>query len=250
HSREHETEADLQAMKFLRPTQFSMSGSITCLQMLDTVDDSAFYGKLDIPRLFSFKDYPFKEKWIQNESSIFGQMKEDASGLSQKEKDSLRTHPNCTKRIATLQPLIIGKKDNPLFLVDSSLFTQLKSRFSIEIVEQLFREENFTLVIYYALGLLKTNQERPFAIYSLARALNALYSAQVNHRIGLVTDKESRSQSLDYNHICRMIDRLRLNELAEFNYYLCKNFQSEMIDFTDFQKELNQAKKNYQSSTQ
>jgi len=88
HSREHETEADLQAMKFLRSTRFSMSGAISCLQMLDTVDDSAFYGKLDIARLLSFNEYPFKEKWIQNESSIFGQMKEDASGLSQKK----RTH--------------------------------------------------------------------------------------------------------------------------------------------------------------
>jgi len=250
HSREHETEADLQAMKFLRSTQFSMSGTITCLQMLDTVDDSALYGKIDISRLLNFKDYPFKEKWIQNESSIFGQMKEDASGLTQKERDSLRTHPDCKKRIAALQPLITGNKDNPNFLIDSTLFIQLQSRFMIEIVEQLYREENFTLFIYYALGLLKTNQERPYAVYSLARALNSLYTAQLNHRIGLVTDKESRAQSLDYNLICRMVDRLRLNELAEFNYYLCKNFQSEMSEFSDFQKEFQQAKKYYQSTSQ
>lgn len=250
HSREHETEADLQAMKFLRSTQFSMSGSITCLQMLDTVDDSAFYGKLDISRLLNFKSYPFNEKWIKNESSIFGQMKEDASGLSQKERDSLRTHPDCNKRIAAILPLISGKKDNQFFLVDSSLFIHLQSRLSIEIIEQLYREENFTLFMYFALGLLKTNQERPYAIYSLTRALNSMYTAQLNHRIGLVTDKESRSQSQDYNLICRMVDRLRLKELAEMNYYLCQNFESEMKDFTDFQKEFQQAKKYFQLSSQ
>ena len=249
HSREHETEADLQAMKFLRSTRFSMSGAISCLQMLDTVDDSAFYGKLDITRLLSFKEYPFKEKWIQNESSIFGQMKEDASGLSQKEKDSLRTHPDCNKRIAAIRPLISGQKGNEQFLVDSAYFFQLQKRFSLEIIEQLYREENFTLYLYYALGLLQSKQERPYAVYSIARALNSLYYAQLNHRIGLVTDKESRTQSSDYNLICRMVDRLRLHELAEFNYHVCKNFQSEMTDFTEFQKEFHQSQKNYQSSS-
>jgi hypothetical protein len=216
--------------------------------MLDTVDDSAFYGKLDIPLLLSFKEYPCKEKWIQNESSIFGQMKEDASGLSQKEKDSLRTHPDCNKRIAAIRPLISGQKGNDQFLVDSAYFFQLQKRFSLEIIEQLYREENFTLYLYYALGLLQSKQERPYAIYSIARAMNSLYYAQLNHRIGLVTDKESRTQSSDYNLICRMVDRLRLHELAEFNYHLCKNFQSEMTDFTDFQKEFHQSQKNYQSS--
>jgi hypothetical protein len=117
-----------------------------------------------------------------------------------------------------------------------------------QFIEKTVLAESNPAFLYYALGLLQSKQERPYAIYSIARAMNSLYYAQLNHRIGLVTDKESRTQSSDYNLICRMVDRLRLHELAEFNYHLCKNFQSEMTDFTDFQKEFHQSQKNYQSS--
>ena len=250
HSRENEAEADLQAIKFLLPTQFELTGATSCLKMLDTVDDSAYYGVLDLPRALHLPDYPFQKRWIQNESTIFGQMKGESSGLTQNEKDSLRTHPDCSKRISVLEPLITAASRNQAHGVDPVLFDQLKERFSIEIIEQLYRDENYSLSLYFSLGLLQQGSQRPYALYSIARVFNALYDAQLNHRLGKVTDKESRENSSDYNLICRMIDRLRLSELAELNYHFCRNYESIMSDYIGFHQEYAKAKKNRNQSSQ
>lgn len=250
HSREHEAEADLQAVKFLRPTPFALTGATDCLKMLDNVDDSAYYGVLDLQRTLDVTDYPFQKKWIQKESSIFGQMKGESSGLTQNEKDSLRTHPDCSKRISMLAPLIAGGGRNQAYVVDSVLFGQLKERFSIEIIEQLFHDESYSLNLYFSLGLLQQGSNRPYALYSIARVLNAIYDAQINHRLGKVTDKEARGNAPDYNLLCRMLDRLRLSELADLTYHFCRNYESVMSDYAGFQQEYLKAQKNKNQSTQ
>jgi hypothetical protein len=68
--------------------------------------------------------------------------------------------------------------------------------------------------------------------------------------LGKVTDKESRENSSDYNLICRMIDRLRLSELAELNYHFCRNYESIMSDYIGFHQEYAKAKKNRNQSSQ
>ena len=148
HSRDNEAEADDQGMKFLKNTKFNSGGAISCLHMLDTVDDSTYYSTIDLPAVFSFPDYYFKKRWIQNEAVIFGQMKVDNSSLTEKEKekekDSLRTHPDCPKRIATLEPIVSALKPGQNYLVDSVAFSQLKKRFAIEIIEELYQEESYS----------------------------------------------------------------------------------------------------------
>ena len=249
HSRENEAEADDQGMKFLRNTNFSKGGAISCLHMLDTVDDSSYYKTVDLPAVFNFPDYYFKKRWIQNEAVIFGQLKGDASNLTEKEKDSLRTHPDCPKRIATLEPIVAGLKPGQNYLVDSVMFAQLKNRFAVEIIEELYREESYSYNLYYSLGLLQSGEHRSYAIYSIARVLNSLYDAQLNHRLGLVTDKENRGSAPDYNLLCRMLDRLRLDEIADLNYYFCRQYQAEMAGYSAFQKELELAQKNKEKSS-
>ena len=249
HSRDNEAEADGQGMKFLRNTKFNSGGAISCLHMLDTVDDSTFYANVDLPSVFNFPDYYFKKRWIQNEAVIFGQMKGDNSGLTEKEKDSLRTHPDCPKRIATLEPIVASLKTGQHFLVDSVVFSQLKNRFEVELIEELYQEESYSFNLYFALGLLRSGEYRQYAIYSIARVLNSLYDAQAYHRLGLVTDKENRGSAPDYNLLCRMLDRLRLDEIADLNYYFCKQNQAEMAGYSAFQKEWESAQKNKEKSS-
>ncbi|MBI5371563.1 MAG: M48 family metalloprotease [Sphingobacteriales bacterium] len=249
HSRENEAEADEMAIQFLRKTGFSGQGAISCLQMLDKVDDSSYYAGPDLPVIFNFPDYYFKKRWIQNESMIFSEMKGDASALTEAERDSLRTHPDCPKRIATLEPVVLSFPAGRDFLVDAATFNRLKDRFSVEIIEELYREEQYSLNLYYALGLLKSGQHRSYAIYSVARVLNGLYDAQLNHRFGLVTEKENRTNSGNYNLLLRMLDRVRLDELAALSYYFCTQFRQEMAGYTAFEAEWKKAQENKVRST-
>jgi hypothetical protein len=249
HSRENESEADEMAMKFLRKTNYNGQGAITCLQMLDQADDSTYYGTLQVKELFSFPDYGFKNRWIQNESTIFSQMKGDAFSLTEQEKDSLKTHPDCLKRIGVMEPVVRSFPAGHDFLVDEAMFNRLQDRFAIEIIEELYREERYSKNLYYALGLLKTGRHITYAVFSVARVLNNLYEAQQQHRFGLYVEKENRTYITDYNLLLRLLDRVRLNELAELSYFFCRQYKEEMSGYTSFEEEWRKAQENYKKHT-
>jgi Zn-dependent protease with chaperone function len=249
HSREHEAEADEMAMRFLAKTEFNGQGTITCLQMLDQSDDTTYYAPLDLPVIFNFPDFAFKRRWLQDETAIFSQMKGEATGLTAQEKDSLRTHPDCMLRIAAVGPAVrsmSGKKD---FAVDAGMFRQLQERFSVEVIEELYLEKRYALHLYNALGLLQSGKQQSYAVYTIARVLNAMYEAQLQHQFGLYVEKENRVNLQNYNQLLRLLDRLRLNELAGLNYFFCRQYEAQMAGYTAFESEWIKAKEHYEMYT-
>lgn len=243
HSRENEAEADRQAFAFMKKTGYDCRGIISCLRLLDKIDDSLLYKPLDPGQLFNFKEYPFRKKWVEKESAIFGEMKENDSPLTKAEKDSLKTHPDCEKRIFLLQDsvahIVTGKK----FLVNEVLFNRLKKIFIVEMTEQQFRDNNLTRNMYYCLLMLQGGENIPFAVYSIARDLNLAYEKQKAHRLGTMTDKETRGYRADYNLLLRMVDRLRLEELADLNYYFCTRYKDQLSGYAGFEEEMKKAQK-------
>lgn len=249
HSRENESEADEMAIRFMKNTEFNGQGAITCLQMLDQSDDSTYYAPLNLKTIFNFPDYAFKNRWLQDETAIFSQLKGNTGELSAQERDSLRTHPDCPLRIAAMEPAvrdITGRQDFP---VDAAMFKQLQARFSIEIIEELYQEKRYALHLYLALGLLQTGQHRTYAVYTIARVLNALYEAQLQHQFGLYVEKENRVYPQNYNQLLRLLDRLRLNELAALNYFFCRQYKEEMAGYTAFASEWTKAQQQHEMYT-
>jgi Zn-dependent protease with chaperone function len=241
HKRDNEAEADRQAFLFMKNTGYDCSGINTCLQLLDKIDDSLFRKPIDLEQTFSFSNYPFKKKWIQKESVIFGAMTDDGSPLTQKEKDSLKTHPDCAVRISLLKDSIQQAMPGNLFLVNEALFRQLKKDFYVEFAEQQFNNNNISRNLYYSLQMLQNNENFPYAVYAIARALNLIYENQKNHKAGVFISKEARGYPADYNLLLRMLDRLRLEEIATLNYHFCMQYKSQMSSYAGFDEELNKA---------
>jgi Peptidase family M48 len=244
HSRDNEAEADLRAFNFMKKTGYDCNAIITGLQLLDKIDDSSLYKHLDLEQVFNFSEYPFKKKWIQKESAIFSQLEENDSPLSGKEKDSLKTHPDCSKRILLLTDSLqkvgsAGKK----FLVDEKVFNELKKDFFIEIIEQCYRTDNLSRNLYYSLLLLQANENIPMAVYSVARCLNQVYENQKNHRLGLTIDPENKTYPHDYNLLLRMLSRLRLEEIAALNYNFCKQYYEQVKGYPGFGDEIKKIQK-------
>lgn len=243
HSRENEAEADRQALRFLKRTGYDGLAMKTALQMLDKVDDSSLFRPLVLDKLFSFTEYAFKPKWTRKESQIFGAMgDDDGSGLTKKEKDSLKTHPDCSRRIALLEDSMAAIKGKN-FLVDEKMFRKLKTDFVAEITENCFEGGNLGRNLYYSLQLLQDEKYKPLAVVSVMRCLNTLYSKQKEHKLGLAVDAESRYYPEDYNLLLRMLTRVRLDEIAALSYHFGLSYQSEMKNNEDFEKELATAKK-------
>lgn len=244
HSRDNELEADKWALKFIRQTGYDGSGIQTALQKLDIIDTANFLQPVELSQVFNFDDYPFKDKWIKEESSIFSKMTaDDASGLSQIERDSLKTHPDCSRRINALKDSFSSVK-GAQFLVDEKTFNQLKTDFKVEIAEQCFTVNNVSRSLYYSIQMLNNNNYRQLAIFSIARDLNRMYENQKEHKLGLAIDEESRSFRKDYNQLLRMLNRIRLDELLAVNYFFCKKYKEEMDGYAGFEEEVKRLEKN------
>ena len=239
HSRSNETEADVEAFHFLKKTEYDCNAILSCLETLDKVDDSSLYRPLNVEQLFNFSEYPFKKKWIQKESAIFSQLDENDAPLSQKEKDSLKTHPDCARRILAVTDSVRGVKTNgKKFLVDEDLFQRLKRDFFIEMTEQCYRSENLSRNLYYSLLLVQSNENIPMAVYSVSRCLNKMYENQKNHKLGLMIDNENKQYSADYNLLLRMLQRLRLDEITAINYHFCKRYYEQVRGYPGLKDEI------------
>jgi hypothetical protein len=242
HNRDKEAEADMQALKFMIRTGYDCDAIRSTLQLLDKIDDTLILKRLNVEQVLNFNEYPFKKKWIEKESTIFSQLDENDGPLTQKEKDSLKTHPDCSKRILLLSDSLAKAPQGKKFIVDEIIFNKLKKDFFFEMDEQCFRGDNLSRNLYYSLLLLQANENIPFAVYEVARCLNLVYDKQKEHRLGLAIETEGRSYATDYNQLLRMLNRLRLDEIADLNYFFCRKYAEQAKNYPGFEIELNKAR--------
>ena len=73
-----------------------------------------------------------------------------------------------------------------------------------------------------------------------------MYDGQKNHRLGAMTEGESRGYKQDYNLLLRMLSRLKLDEIASLSYHFCKHYREQMSGYIGFEEEYNKAKKRIQ----
>ena len=90
--------------------------------------------------------------------------------------------------------------------------------------------------------MLQDYEYKPYALFSIARALNDMYEGRENHSLGLKTEGETRGFPQDYNLLLRMVSRLKLDEIAALSYYFCKEHRSEMSVYIGFEEEYSKAK--------
>lgn len=243
HSRENEAEADRQAFRFMKRTGFDCQAIKTCLQRLDKVDDSLLFKPLDLEQVFNSPGYAFRKRWIEKESVLFGEMTEDDSPLTKKERDSLKTHPDCVKRIAWLEDSLAQSGEGKKFMINEELFKGLKKEFVPEMAEQEYRDKDLGRNLYYSLAMLQQQQNIPLAVYTVARDLNIAYESQKDHRLGDWFAAERRGLPPDYNLLLRLLKRLRLEEIATLNYNFCKRYEARMTGYAGFEKEMEKARK-------
>lgn len=242
HSRDNEAEADRQALIWMRRTGYDCNGIRTCLQLLSAIDQAESFPSPVLNQVFNFPDYPFKARWVQKESAIFSQM-EAAEAAS--EKDSLRTHPDCEKRIALLADSLAGcEGQGQLFQAEENMFTRLKKELFPEIAAQCYRENQLSRCLYYSLQLLHADSAYvPLAAWSIARCLNTLYEKTKEHQIGSSVDKEGEEWSAGYNQLLRMLSRIRLEELAQLNFQFCRRYVAQARSYPGFLEEARTAEK-------
>lgn len=242
HSRDNESEADAFSMDLMIKSGYNVESARQTLEMLDRVDDTLYADPISasVERIFNQPEFPFRKRWIQKESMIFGEMKNEVDDEKlKKEIDSLKTHPDCQVRIKQLIPLMekAGSVGNN-YLVDSAYFHQLRLDLYYEMMEQCYKYELLGRNLFYALLLLGKESENTTAVLTIARAWNDIYYYQKEHKLGLFVEPEDRHYHPSYNDLLRMISRIKLDEILALNTAFCKKYYEQMKDIPAFKAEV------------
>ncbi|MFT3682908.1 MAG: M48 family metalloprotease [Ferruginibacter sp.] len=243
HNRDSESEADSAALGFMKNTSYDCKEALTCLALLDEIDEE----KIDIEKLltnaFSFTDYPFKKRWLQKEDAFFG-------GISQDDKekaieDSLKTHPDCKARIKLLTPAVEQLVNNgKKFLQPEQQFLNLQQLFSFEEVNYCLTGKKISRCLFNTLKLLEQNPANPYLISVTGQCLNEMYSKQKDHRLGTITDLPSPKREKKYNTLLEFIGRLSLLDISSIGYSYLKQYNTPLTGNAAYEKIFETSSKN------
>ncbi len=244
HGREHENEADSMGLVFMQNTGYSLKGSVTGLGILDVIDKDTYASDSGLQRYFSFASYPFNKKWLKKEEGFFGGVPDKE--ISTKEKDSLKTHPDCKARIARLTPMV-EKLNSPVkkdFVISQARFTGLQNNFKFEVVEFCFASNRISRCLYYALELLETNPGNIYLVTTIGKCFNEMYSNQKKHTLNRIVDLPSPYADKNYDLLTQFIQNIGLNDMAALGYYFLSNYKTTMAGNATFDKVLATSTKN------
>lgn len=244
HSRDHEAQADSMAVEFMRHTPFALTGAISTLAMLDSVDKDDFAVEAYLQQTFNPGEYPFKKKWLAREEGLLGGhahlKKDNSDGIA----DSLKTHPDCPVRIKLVTTMIGAGNATAApssgagrsFVVDSAKFRQLQERSRYEVIEYAFASDGYTQSLWLALELMKQRPSDAYAVAQVGRVLNGLYRAEKGHTFGKVVELPAPDNPANYNSMLQFIQNLHLEDIASISYYFEKGYHPALDRYELFRK--------------
>jgi hypothetical protein len=242
HSRDHEAQADSMAAQLMRNTRLALSGALSALNLLDVIDTDTLNISVCLPRMFNAAEYPFRKKWIAHDNGLLGghaQIKDTTMA------DSLKTHPDCKKRIAMLTGVMKGwvQPAAGRFAVDSATFVSMRNVFRYETIEYAYLSEKYTRSLFLTLELLQADAGNAYLVAHMGRLLNSLYTAQKAHTLGKVIELPSPGYPANYNLLLQFVQNLYLEDLAAINYYYLKKYHPQMDRYLPFRNAYEQSEK-------
>ncbi|MGN6401246.1 MAG: M48 family metalloprotease [Flavisolibacter sp.] len=244
HGREFEHAADSMAVELMKNTSYDLTEALNTLALLDSVDKDKYNTPLQLASHFNFTSYPFKESWLRSDGLMFSIV---TDAKTKAEDDSLKTHPDCKIRIEKLVESVqkFNKPNSKKFIISEEAFTKLKQQFDFEILAYCFEANNVSKCLYYALEMASFFPDNLYLNTLIGKCLNTLYSYQKNHELAKIVDMPGPSQPAEYNTLLKMIQNLRLHDIAALSYYYLLQFQAGSNQDSDFISVLNTSKRNF-----
>ena len=242
HSRDHEAQADSMAVQLMRNTTFGVHCALTALAVLNNIDkDSLDIGSI-LPAMFNAPEFPFRKKWLMHDEGLLGG---HAKFANEEMADSLKTHPDCEKRILILEKHMKGWTQSAAsqFVVDSITFVSLKNQFRYETIEYAYISLNYSESLFLTLGLLQTRPKDIYLVTQVGKLLTSIYAAQKSHILSKVTNLPSPGYPANYNLLLQFIQNLYLEDLAAISYYYLRQYQSSMDHYTPYKNAYQQSEK-------
>jgi hypothetical protein len=227
HSRLHEGQADSLALVLLLRTRYDATEALKCLGILDQIDTDDTTD-IHLRTWFHSQQLPFNPAWLKSTESGFGHTEAE----SELDEDSLKTHPDCAKRIAALAPRLEdyqsrGKSVNPQ---GEAAFHRLAMTCTFERVPAHFFLDNVGKCLYQTLLLLRRYPRNTYLLGQVGMCLNLLYNAQKNHELGKYAAFPDQEFNPQYNQVLTLLQNIRLSDLGKLSYHFLQGHQGGVTD--------------------
>jgi hypothetical protein len=233
HSREFEQSADSMAVELMKNTGYDIKESLTCLALLDSVDKDKYHPQLNLEKIFNFSAFPFKKSWLEDDDLRFIGEKDE---ISKQDEDSLKTHPECSLRIARLEKKVTDnyKTDSRKNLVSEVEFNNLRTAFDYQIIDYAIQSNQVARALFLALEMLDEHPGDAKLQGMVGKCFNEIYKNQKSHTLSTIVDLPGPGFNQSYNALLRLIQNLRLSEVAALSYYFLKQHETISINNEDF----------------
>ncbi|MFS8083810.1 MAG: M48 family metallopeptidase [Ginsengibacter sp.] len=240
HGRDHESNADSFAVELMSHTKYDPKAAISALSLLDVIDKDTLNMANQLHRFFDSPSYPFQKKWLLKEEGLL-------SGHAQLTvdktlEDSLKTHPDCEKRIRLIEPLVNTLKTNVKAEDGSSQqFMQLQNDFKYEIIEYAFESGNYTQSLKYTMDLMATRPGDVYLVSQTGKIFNGFYTSQKEHTLGKKCDLPAPYYAPSYNLLLQFIQNLYVEDFAGIGYNFLNQYASQFNNNAGFKKVFNES---------
>ncbi len=245
HSREYETEADSIGLHFMKNTGYDCKEALTCLALLDEIDEEKMDYSQQLPKVFNFSEYPFRKRWIEKEAAFFGVTKENND--DKKLDDSIKTHPDCKLRIKTLEPILqrISKPGGQQYVQGQQQFAKLQEVFSFEEINHCFSSKKISLCLFNSIKLMGKYPQNAYLVTVTGKCFNEFYEKQKSHHLNNIVDNPSPFREKNYNTLLEFISRLSLNDISHIGYHFMRLHSASIAGDAEFTKAFEQGEKNF-----
>lgn len=218
HSRLHEEEADSMALVFMQPTPYDTREAAKCLAIFDKIDQPKRQGFIDFKKHFDWENFQIKDRWLTiEEGSGFNYNADKDQNLL----DSLKTHPDCQKRIKAIESMIASNEKAP---IEESKYRAYIHLADYEMVESMYLFGEYGKALFHAFLLV---EEYPDDVYLHTMIVNCLYQLanhQKEHELGKVLSLPDPRFDENYNQLLNFIHNLRFRDLCKLGHqYALKN---------------------------
>ncbi len=229
HSRGEEFAADSIGLTYFLRTTYQPKASVRLMEILDSAHVSKYRKNIDLKKSFSFQKYPFKESWLTYTKSA---MKHNMSDEDYGDSDTVQTHPDCKRRIASLKRQLQRKEISFSSNLKSSESTNTIARRSeLEMIESECHFKHYGKSFFYALALLEKYPNNIYVHSMIGRNLALIYQSLKDHQFGKTVQLPDERLDENYNLVLAFLHNLRIMETASLGYnYMTSKSESYFTD--------------------
>lgn len=210
HGRFNESSADSLALIYLNRAGYNTRQGAASMQSLDGADSTGGY--VSLAKHFNLPGFPFEERWIKKTKTL-GSGKIATTELN---TDSLKTHPDCSKRLAAMQQMLdaTGWNEANFNMLSADSFLLMQRNALFERVDSWYRLGQYDHALFEALRLMDQHPEHPFGYVQAGKILQDLCIAYSRFELsGRVHTPSTTLYSENFNELLRMMQRLSLDEM-------------------------------------